>query len=78
MGCTVSVDGNEPSKKNQIITSPIDYKPLKKGDKIRIEMILNYWYDEAEWSPMKHDYYLDLMAKVEDQEDMNTMSIQRK
>ena len=61
MGCTVSLDGNEPSKKNQIIGTPIDYKPLTKADTVRIDMILDYWYDEIEWSSEKHEHYLDLL-----------------
>jgi len=50
MGCAISVDGHEPSKKNQISGSPVEYKALTKQDKIRIEMVLNYWYDEEEWT----------------------------
>ncbi len=40
-------------------------------------MILEYWYDEVEWSPEKHEYYLDLLALAEDKDEMNTMSINK-
>ena len=40
-------------------------------------MILEYWYDEDEWSQAKHEYYLDQLALAEDKDEMNTMSINK-
>ena len=66
MGCTVSVEGSEPNTKNknignQISGSVTDYKAMTKHDKVRIEMVLDYWYDDEEWSQDKYFYYLDLL-----------------
>ena len=54
MGCTTSIEGETPKRTNKIIGGPVDYKPLDKCNKVRIQMILDYWYEEEEWTVDKH------------------------
>ena len=69
MGCSSSKDAAEPnsSKNNKISGTPSDFKPLSKTDQTRIDMVLDYWYDETEWSEDKHRYYLSLLEQVAEQ-----------
>ena len=57
MGCTTSTDGGEPgsSKRNQIIgANPDPLKELSKKDRDRIRIVLEYWYDDREWTLERH------------------------
>lgn len=50
MGCTNSLDGGEPSRpKNRSTMSKIDEPESKLSslDQARIQIILDYWYDEG-------------------------------
>lgn len=63
MGCTISTDGTEPNsnKKNKIVGTSVEYKPLTKQDQLRIDMIFDYWYDEDEWSDTKYQQFRTLL-----------------
>lgn len=44
MGCTQSIDGNQPNKlKNNGFGPPM--KPLQDIDHEKIKMVLEYWYN---------------------------------
>ena len=65
MGCTISTDGSDPpSKKNKISDMKCD-KPLNKYDLIRIEMVLEYWYDEEPWSDSKNNYFRSQLEQMD-------------
>jgi hypothetical protein len=78
MGCTISSDAAEPNSnkksKNKIIGTPSDYKPLTKHDQVRIDMILDYWYDEKPWSENKHKHYRQLIEQVKTDDVHNETS----
>ena len=63
MGCTTSVDGAEPKRKSKNLFQggTLNAKPLLNIDKVRIQMVLDYWYHEQEWTDDKHQHYLKLM-----------------
>ena len=66
MGCTTSIEGTEPKKNRNKTLGGGPFKPLTSVDHARIKMVLDYWYDDAEWSDEKHEYYLKQMRTEED------------
>ena len=50
MGCTNSVDGNEPSQSRKMRSTmgkQENLKDLDSHDNRRIKIILDYWFDEG-------------------------------
>ena len=69
MGCTNSVDGNEPSSTRKLrstMNKQEQFKELDETDKQRIKLILDYWYDEGgkNGSDGNSKDYIQLMKEV--------------
>ena len=51
------------------------FKPLTSVDHVRIKMVLDYWYDDSEWSDEKHEYFMKLMQPEDEPPKSDSNSI---